>query len=121
MAKILDEKIKQIREVRKRGETQRQTAKECGVSQACVSKYCLDIDIFCSTKKKPKNGAYRIEKQRECNEYKFNELNLEDQKKYNECKPPIKSNDTKTFITGIKGDYGKAAVFEDYRAAHNGG
>jgi hypothetical protein len=33
-------------------------------------------------------------------------------------KPPDKAYDKKTFITAHKGDYGKAVVFEDYRAAH---
>ena len=118
--KLSDEKIAQIRRVRLSGKNQTETANECGVSQTAVSKYCKDLNIekVKTPNVKKLNFYIQLERQKPCTVYDYTKLSLEDQIKYNNCKPSDKNEDTKTFITGKKSDYGRAAVFEDYRVSH---
>lgn len=110
--KTSDEKITKIRAMRLKGYSQAFICNAVEVSIFVVQQACKDIkmDLRFGKKKIDCKDLYPVKT------YPFSKLSKADQKKYNECKPPNKNEDKETFITGKKGEYGKAVVFEDYRA-----
>jgi hypothetical protein len=114
--KTSDEKIAQIKAMRLKGYSQAFICNAVEVSIFVVQQACKDIkiDLRFGKKKIDCKDSFPVKK------LKFSDLSEADQKRYNECRPPSKNEDKETFITGKKGEYGKAVVFEDYRANFGG-
>lgn len=103
------DQIDKIRQMRLSGYSLQDIALSCNTSASTVSIICKDIKVDLK-KNQGKVKPPRIN----CPTYKFSDLSLEDQKKYNECKPPRKNEDKETFITARKEDYSKAVIFTDF-------
>lgn len=109
--------IQKIRDMRAKLNPVGIIAKACGVSTYVVQEYTKDMGI-CLRKQRFVSMPMQVKDLHECKRMRFEDLPEELQKKYLLLKPPRREDDKETFITAHKGDYGKAAVFEDYRAAH---
>lgn len=113
--KVSDEKLVKIKELRLKGYSLAFISEATVTSFFVVQQACkgLKIDLrFAKPKLNHGKDLYP------CNTYKFTDLSEKLQQYYLSLAPPVKNVDNETIITASKGDYGKAAIFEDYRAAH---
>jgi hypothetical protein len=107
--KLSEEKIANIREMKMKGAPLVVIRNEVSVSNFIINKCCKDLAIVKDSESKSKIP---------CNKFSFDELSEEDKRRYNSCKPPSKEKESKTFVTGSKGEYWKAAIFEDSRRGY---
>lgn len=105
-------KIPGIRQMRLENRSLTDIAAYFEVSLNFVCKTCKDIKV---EMKKHKKNKYFIRNPLPCNNYSINDLPEEEKQKYSSLRPPKKDADKKTYISARKGDYFKAAIFEDTR------
>ena len=103
--KTSDEKISEIRAMRKKGFSQGFICNALHTTAFVVSKSCKDIKMDLRFKKP---SIEPLKNENPCKKYNFCDLSLEDQKRYLECLPLRKEERKKVFIFG-----NKSADFEE--------
>jgi hypothetical protein len=104
--------------MRQKGATFALIQAEVKVKQSTIKKCCEDLNVDQRSKNPLKSEMLTVRNTLPVKTLTFDELSEEDKKRYNSCKPPVKGENRDSYVTGTKGAYYKANVFEASRRGH---